>query len=116
MVGSPHVIPEFLFNLAEGACLNLAWSLGVRMADKLNFLLSGPGLIGKQHARLIKSRSDCRLSAVVAPPSIQNQDFTSAAGANFYTNIDDAFENERIHAAIISSPNSLHFTQAMSCI
>ncbi len=86
------------------------------MADKLNFLLSGPGLIGKQHARLIKSRSDCRLSAVVAPPSIQNQDFTSAAGATFYTNIDDAFENERIHAAIISSPNSLHFTQAMSCI
>ena len=35
---------------------------------------------------------------------------------SLYTAIEEALENEHIDAAIISSPNSFHFEQAMSCI
>jgi predicted dehydrogenase len=86
------------------------------MSDPLRFLLSGPGLMGKQHAQLINSRSDCRLSAIIAPPADENRTFALEIGAGFYLNIEDALEKERIDAAIISSPNPFHFHQAISCI
>ena len=69
--------------------------IATKMNDVLRFLLSGPGLIGKQHARLIKSRSDCRLSAVVAPPTAENEGFASAFEANFYVDIEDALAKEQ---------------------
>ena len=86
------------------------------MPDQFRFLLSGPGLIGKVHAQLIKARPDCTLSAIVAPPSEQNKAFAAHAGANFYLDIDTALGNEHIDAAIISSPNAFHFEQATRCI
>lgn len=86
------------------------------MSGGLRFLLSGPGLIGKQHARLINSRPDSSLSVVVAPPSTRNEAFASAVEAPLYADIETALKNERVDAAIISSPNSFHFDQAMSCI
>ncbi len=86
------------------------------MARMLRFLLSGPGLIGTQHARLIQLRSDCELTAVVAPPTDENRDFARSFNAKFYSTVEEALEKERIDAAIVSSPNCFHFDQAMSCI
>jgi predicted dehydrogenase len=86
------------------------------MNDVIRFLLSGPGLIGKKHAQLINSRSDCRLAAIVAPPTDKNKSVAATFDASFYSNIDAAFERERIDAVIISSPNPFHFSQAMNCI
>jgi len=86
------------------------------MSTVFRFLLAGPGLIGKQHAQLINSRSDCELSAVVGSPVGQDSGFASAFNASFYTDIKDALEMERVDAAIISSPNPFHFEQAKSCI
>lgn len=86
------------------------------MSNLLNFLLSGPGLIGKQHAKLVMSRSDCRLSAIVAPPHAPNEAFARECGANFFPSFEEALRHKRFDAAIISSPNSFHFSQAAECI
>lgn len=78
-------------------------------SDALRFLISGPGLIGKQHARLVSARTDCKLSAIVAPPTEENRSFASEMNANFYSDLDDALHIERPDAAIVSSPNPFHF-------
>jgi predicted dehydrogenase len=80
------------------------------------FLLSGPGLIGKQHAQLILRHPNAVLSAVVAPNTPDNRSFASQVEANRYSNIESALEHEYIDAAIVSSPNSFHFEQAITCI
>ena len=83
----------------------------------LRFLLSGPGLIGRQHGRLINSRSDCKLAAVVAPPTDESRAFRIGLARRISTPISKALsKRERIDAAIISSPNCFHFEQAMRCI
>jgi predicted dehydrogenase len=86
------------------------------MDDKLSFLISGPGLIGKQHAKLVMARADCILKAIVAPPHAHNEQFARDCGARFFPNIDDALRRERIDVAIISSPNPFHFAQAVACL
>ena len=89
---------------------------GAIVQDKKRLLLCGPGLIGTQHARRIEARPDCVLAIVVAPRSDVNIAFAAQRGATLYSDIELALENEHIDAAIISSPNSFHFTQAMACI
>lgn len=79
-------------------------------------MISGPGLIGKQHARLVRARQDCVLAAIVAPPVDENRAFAAELGTKFYTDVDQALQAEVIDAAIISSPNVWHYRQALSCI
>lgn len=86
------------------------------MPKKINFILSGPGLIGRQHAKLINQNSNTHLAVIVAPSDIENEKFCHDMGAKFYTDFEQALKNEQIDAAIISSPNKFHFAQAMMCI
>lgn len=86
------------------------------MDASLRFLISGPGLIGKQHARLVSARPDCVLAVIVAPPTDENRAFATKFGAKFYTDVGQALQAESIDAAIISSPNVWHYRQALSCI
>lgn len=86
------------------------------MHHRLRFLLSGPGLIGIQHARLIQARPDCELAVVVAPGIEANQSFAAANSARFYADISDALSSEEVDAAIISSPNAFHYDQVIACI
>lgn len=86
------------------------------MADRLRIVLSGPGLIGRQHARLIGARGDCALAAIVAPASDDNRQFAHETGARFYTDLADALDGERPDAAIISSPNAFHCEQTLACL
>jgi predicted dehydrogenase len=80
------------------------------------FLLSGPGLIGKKHGQVILDRPDCELACVVGPPSERNRSFALASNVELYPDMDSALAHEKVDAAIISSPNPFHFSQAMSCI
>jgi predicted dehydrogenase len=82
----------------------------------LNILLSGPGLMGTQHARLIRARPDCRLTAIVAPNTKQNADFAESVGAAIYPEIEEALQRHQIDGAIVSSPNEFHYSQATACI
>jgi predicted dehydrogenase len=86
------------------------------MQSKLRFLISGPGLIGKQHARLIEQRDDCELVAIVAPDHAQNQEFAATHSARFYTSLSQALADQKIDACIISSPNAFHYDQAVTCL
>jgi predicted dehydrogenase len=72
--------------------------------------------MGQQHATLISARRDCQLVAVVAPPTTKNAAIVKSLGVPLYSDLKDALEQETIDAAIISSPNSFHFRQTMSCI
>lgn len=87
------------------------------MNKKLQIFLSGAGLMGQQHARLIQANPDCELAAIVGPPTEHNQAFSKSIGAKLFNSIPDALAHvKEIDAAIISSPNEHHFDQAMSCI
>lgn len=82
----------------------------------LSILLSGPGLIGFQHARLVRDHPRCRLSAIVAPPTDDNAAIAAGFGVPLYDSMEKAFASTSIDGAIISSPNEFHFSQAMACI
>ena len=43
------------------------------MTAPLNVLLSGPGLIGREHARRIAENADCTLAAVVGASGTQDR-------------------------------------------
>jgi predicted dehydrogenase len=86
------------------------------MEQKLQFLLSGPGLIGRKHASLIDSRRDCELAAIVAPAHDRNIKFAAARSLPFFTTVEEALSSEKIDAAIISSPNVFHHDQALACL
>ncbi|MDX8354714.1 Gfo/Idh/MocA family oxidoreductase [Cognatiyoonia sp. IB215182] len=82
----------------------------------VKILLSGPGLIGRKHAELIKQNEDCKLAAVVAPPSDRNAIFAMACGAPVFSSTEEALNTVTVDAAIISSPNAFHYDQAMACL
>lgn len=86
------------------------------MTDKLKFLISGPGLIGRQHAIRIQQNEKCELVAVVAPDHPENRAFGAEFGAEFSTDFEDAMQRFVPDAVIISSPNEFHFEQARTCI
>jgi predicted dehydrogenase len=86
------------------------------MSDKLSILLSGPGLIGRQHARLINNHPECRLGAIVAPFHTANVEFAQELGVPLHTEIEEPLALDRFDAAIISSPNAFHAEQARACI
>ena len=79
-------------------------------------LLSGPGLIGKAHARLVQERDDCELVAIVAPDSDINSAFAHSASVPLFSNFGAALEWARPHGVIISSPNCFHYEQATLCL
>jgi predicted dehydrogenase len=86
------------------------------MDKKLRFLLSGPGLIGRQHARLLKARPDCELVAVVAPPSPENVEFAADYEVPLFGDIGEAIAQRQVDAAVLSPPNVFHFEQASQCL
>jgi predicted dehydrogenase len=86
------------------------------MGQQLNLLLSGPGLIGRQHARLVLDHPGCNLAAIVAPPSAENAEFAKSAGVELFETIEAAFAAHKIDGALISSPNAFHAEQVQFCI
>lgn len=86
------------------------------MSNKVHLLVSGPGLIGKSHARLIQSRPDCVLAGLVGPAAQENLAFAEACGTTLHPDLDTAFGAGPVDAVIISSPNAVHFEQAMQCL
>ncbi|BBC79984.1 oxidoreductase [Acetobacter orientalis] len=82
------------------------------MNKPLQILVSGPGLIGKQHIALIDKKTDCQLAAIVTP----EPDAASSFNVPLFTNIESALAAIPLDAAIISAPNAFHAEQVMACI
>lgn len=84
--------------------------------DKLSLAVIGPGLIGKQHIRLINENPRCELCAIVAPNHAVNHEIARTQGAPLYYTIEDCLRAKAIDGVIISSPNEFHAEQAGHCI
>jgi len=82
----------------------------------LSILISGPGLVGKQHIRHVKAHPESRLAGIVAPLTDENHGIAAEAGAPLYQTVEQALSSVECQGAIISSPNEFHFAQAMTCV
>jgi len=83
---------------------------------KLRILVVGPGLIGKQHIRLINDNKDCELAAIVAPDHEVNHITARNSQTKLYSTLEECFENEKVDGVIVSSPNQFHSEQGRLCI
>lgn len=86
------------------------------MRNPIRILLSGPGLIGRQHALLVQKHPACLLEAIVAPAHVANVEFAESLRVPFFPTIEAALEERDFDGAIISSPNAFHAEQAKACI
>lgn len=87
------------------------------MASKVRILLSGPGLIGRQHAQRILAHPDCVLAGIVAPPIPENLEWARTYSLQRYDTLEQALDGAMpLDAVIISAPNACHFDQAALCI
>lgn len=87
---------------------------GVMKREKL--VVVGPGLIGKEHIRLIGESSNCELLAVVAPDHEHNNEVARSNGVPIFHALQECIDKNAIDGIIISSPNQFHAEQAMLCI
>ncbi|KGI77246.1 Gfo/Idh/MocA family protein [Oleiagrimonas soli] len=82
----------------------------------LKFVVVGPGLMGKQHIRLIHENPDCALHSIVAPDHPANHETAQEAGAPIFHTLRESLERGDVDGVIISSPNPFHAEQARICI
>ena len=83
---------------------------------KLKIVVVGPGLIGKQHIRLIKENKECELASIVAPDHAINHEIARLNETKIYHSISECIDRENIDGVIISSPNQFHYEQGRICI
>ncbi len=84
---------------------------------QLNMVVVGPGLIGKQHIRLIQNRPDCKLIAIVAPNHEHNHEVAREHGVPLYFTLNECIgQSWKIDGVIISSPNEFHAAHAKCCL
>jgi predicted dehydrogenase len=84
--------------------------------SKLKFVVVGPGLIGKQHIRLINENAQCELYAIVAPDHEINHEIAHAQRVPLFHSLEECLDSGTVEGVIISSPNQFHADQAKICI
>lgn len=84
--------------------------------SKLKFTVVGPGLIGKQHIRLIRENPDCELVAIVAPDHASNHQVARDNSVPIFHELAACLKRMAVDGVIISSPNAFHAEQARLCI
>lgn len=84
--------------------------------NKLKIAVVGPGLIGKQHIRLLNENPLTELSAIVAPDQALNKHIAFAEQVPLYYTINECLSQEDLDGIIIASPNKFHAEQAKTCI
>lgn len=83
---------------------------------KISIVVVGPGLIGKQHIRLIGENPRCQLCAIVAPDHEANHEIARVQGVPLFYSLEDCLRAKSVDGAIIASPNEFHARQAAQCI
>lgn len=87
-----------------------------RDAKALGIVVVGPGLIGKQHIRLLKARPDCELLAIVAPDHEANLAIARENAVPLVCDLLECITGRHVDGVIVSSPNQFHAEQASCCI
>lgn len=83
---------------------------------EIKIAVVGPGLIGKQHIRLINENPETSLAAIVAPDHDHNHQLSKTLKTPLFHELNSCIKSSEIDGVIISSPNQFHFEQASFCI
>ena len=83
---------------------------------KLKIAVVGPGLIGKQHIRLVHENTNSELISIVAPNTGINTKIAIENKVPIFYSIEECLKNCQPDGVIISSPNPFHAEQARYCI
>lgn len=83
---------------------------------KLSLVVVGPGLIGKQHIRLIGESPSCALCAIVAPDHLANHEIARKHDVPLFHSLEECLRAKTVDGVIIASPNEFHAEQAALCI
>ena len=86
------------------------------MSTKARIILSGPGLIGKIHAKIIHDNNACELAGIVGPDSKQNRNCAEEFDVPFYSDFEVALNALETDGVVISTPNRHHYSQAVTCV
>lgn len=86
------------------------------MPKPLRLVLSGPGLIGKTHLKLLAASERCELAALVGLMDAPSQDIARHHHVPLFEDIADAIAATDPDGAIIAAPNAAHGPQAKACI
>lgn len=82
----------------------------------LKIVVVGPGLIGKQHIKLINGHPEAELCAIVGPDIEVNHAIAKQQNKPLYYSLQTCIDSEDIDGVIISSPNQFHAEQGVTCI
>lgn len=84
--------------------------------ELIKIVVVGPGLIGKEHIRLVNEHPQCKLIAIVAPDHVDNHTIAVAQHVPLFQALDVCLSTLSVDGVIISSPNEFHAEQAQLCI
>ncbi len=84
--------------------------------NPLRIVVVGPGLIGKQHIKLVMEASECQLVAIVAPDHERNYLVAAEYGVPLFFSLDACLAQCEVDGVIVSSPNEFHAEQAARCL
>jgi len=82
----------------------------------LKVVVVGPGLIGRQHIKLINEHPTVELCAIVAPDHAENHAIAKEQNKPLYNTLQTCIDKEDVDGIIISSPNQFHAEQGGICI
>ncbi|MGN6228569.1 MAG: Gfo/Idh/MocA family protein [Dyella sp.] len=82
----------------------------------IKIIVIGPGLIGKQHIRLVNENPRSALTAIVAPDHAQNHVIAAELDVPLFYDLSECLAHDLADAAILSSPNEFHAAQGITCI
>ncbi|HQZ12419.1 MAG TPA: Gfo/Idh/MocA family oxidoreductase [Devosia sp.] len=85
------------------------------MTEPLRIALIGAGLIGRQHASRLVSRTDTVLSCIVDPTDAARA-YAGEIGAPWVPDVGAMLDGFRPDGAIVATPNQMHCAHALACI
>lgn len=84
-------------------------------ASPLRIGLMGAGLIGREHAALVRQHAGALLVAM-ADPSPEAASFAASLGVPIYADYTQMLDSEKPDAVIVALPNALHVPAGLACV
>lgn len=82
----------------------------------LRIAVVGPGLMGRRHLELVHADPRSEVAAIVVPDHERHEATALAYDVPLYATVGDLLSDMKVDGVIISSPNSFHVDQAMTCL
>jgi UDP-N-acetylglucosamine 3-dehydrogenase len=76
--------------------------------ERVRFALIGLGTMGRNHLRVLMQRPDVEVVAVADPDRTSRERAVAASGARGYDDVGPLFSEERVDAAIVAAPTTMH--------